>query len=176
MAEKKQDPSSVETRQKTAHDETFKTAFREFFADLIELVDSELAATLDLAHAKIQEEDPFADFPGGQVGRADLVAETPAREGEHEMVMVHVEVSGKFLDVMDRRMRRYGLHIELKHDKPVVPIAVFLTGGRRGWSCARWSTRWVNTGSSFSGIWRSGSPAAWPRNGCTGRSDWRRRW
>ncbi|MCP4549719.1 MAG: hypothetical protein GY835_24955, partial [bacterium] len=132
MTEKKQDPSSVETKQKTAHDETFKTAFREFFADLIELVDSELAATLDLAHAKIQEEDPFADFPGGQVGRADLVAETPTREGEHEMVMVHVEVSGKFLDVMDRRMRRYGFHIELKHDKPVVPIAVFLTGGPEG--------------------------------------------
>jgi len=79
-AEKKQDPSSIEAKERAAHDETFKTAFREFFADLIELVEPELAATLDLEHAKIQEEDPFADFPGGQVGRADLVAETPTRQ------------------------------------------------------------------------------------------------
>ena len=120
------------THEGTSHDKLFKTVFKTFLGDLIELIHPDLAATLDLNHLKYLSEDLFADFRKQGHAVPDLVAETNTREGEPRIVLVHVEVEGEFGQAIDRRMSRYSMHLTLIENKPVISIAVFLTGGAAG--------------------------------------------
>ena len=120
------------TDVETSHDKLFKTVFRTFFGDLIELIHPELATTLDLDHIQYLSEDLFADFRKEGHNTPDLVAEATTRNGESQIVLVHVEVEGEFGQAIDQRMPRYSMHLALRENKPVVSIAVFLKGGRAG--------------------------------------------
>ena len=79
-----------------SNDKLFKTAIRDFLGDLLELVDPELAAELDLSAPQFQSPEVFKDFQkhGHQV--PDLVARVSTREGKPRTVLVHVEVEGRF--------------------------------------------------------------------------------
>ena len=111
---------------------TRSSAFSHRFQDLIELVDPDLAATLDLRAPKFLGTEAFTDFPEGARAAADLVAETPTRLGEPRLVLVHTEIEGEFRKTIDRRTCRYSMHLRLKYDLPVVSVVVFLTGGPPG--------------------------------------------
>ncbi len=121
-----------EARSEISHDKLFKTAFRFFLKDLIELVHPELAAVLELEHVKFLDEDLFADFRKEGHVEPDLVAETTTREGEPRLVLLHLEVEGRFRRAIDRRVLRYSMHLALKSDKPVLSVVVFLKGGTGG--------------------------------------------
>jgi hypothetical protein len=123
---------SGEAKPRIPHDQIFKNAFSHRFQDLIELVDPDLAATLDLSAPKFLGTEAFTDFPEGARAAADLVAETPTRLGEAQLVLVHTEIEGEFRRTIDRRTLRYSMHLRLKFDVPVVSVVVFLTGGPPG--------------------------------------------
>ena len=120
------------TDVETSHDKLFKTVFKTFLGDLIELVSPELAATLDLDHFQYLSEDLFADFRKEGHTTPDLVAEATTHGGESQIVLVHVEIEGEFGQAIDQRMPRYSMHLTLRENKPVVSIAVFLKGGKDG--------------------------------------------
>jgi len=115
-----------------SHDKVFKTVFRYFLKDLIELVHPELAATLDLEHPKLVDKDLFADFRKAGHRQPDLVAEVTTREDKPRLVLVHVEVEGKYRRTMGPRTRRYSMQLTLTSNKPAVSVVVFLTGGITG--------------------------------------------
>ena len=48
--------------KETSHDKLFKTVFKTFLGDLLELVRPELAAALDLTDLQYLSEDLFVDF------------------------------------------------------------------------------------------------------------------
>ena len=118
--------------QDTSHDKLFKTVFKTFLGDLLELVHPELAATLDLDHLKYLSEGLFADFRKEGHATPDLVAEAATRDGEPQIVLVHVEVEGEFGQAIDQRVFRYSMHLTLMEKKPVISIVVFLAGGASG--------------------------------------------
>ncbi len=120
------------TEERTSHDKLFKTLFKTFLSDLVEIVDPELATTLDLDHPTFLSEDLFADFRKEGHRVPDLVAEATTRDGEPRIVLVHVEIEGEFGQAIDRRMQRYSMHLTLTRNKPVISIAVFLKGGTAG--------------------------------------------
>lgn len=123
---------AAEADETTSADKLFRTAFELFLRNLVELVRPEVAARLDLDHARILSPKLFADFRKQGLREPDLVAEAETVEGESQLVVVHVDIEGAFRQVMDERMLEYGLHLVLKTKKPVVSIAVFLTGGPKG--------------------------------------------
>ncbi len=130
MPSKKPDTTFTKTKERTSADKLFKTAFELFLRDLVELVRPELAARLDLDHARVLSPKLFTDFRKQGLREPDLVAEVQSLAGESRLVIVHVDVEGKFVEAMDDRMMEYGLHLILKTKKPVISIAVFLKGGK----------------------------------------------
>ncbi|MEM6453609.1 MAG: hypothetical protein AAF772_00805 [Acidobacteriota bacterium] len=68
----------------------------------------------------------------------DLLAHVPLRadgdaaidEPEERLILVHVEIERTFNRAMDVRMARYYHQIIAQHEQPVVPLAIFLRGGR----------------------------------------------
>jgi hypothetical protein len=125
-------PPAGGSEEETSADKLFKTAFELFLRNLVELVRPEVAARLDLDHARILSPKLFADFRKQGLREPDLVAEAETVDGESELVVVHVDVEGAFRLIMDERMMEYAMHLVLKTGKPVVSIAVFLTGGPKG--------------------------------------------
>ncbi len=123
---------SAKNGKRIPHDRIFKVAFGAFLQNLVELVDLELAATLDLRAPKFLDKEALADFPGGKLAVPDLVAEAITRDGDPRLILVHAEVEGQFRKTIDRRTWRYFMYLELKYDVPVISIVVFLTGGKAG--------------------------------------------
>ncbi len=126
------DPREDGKTERTSHDQIFKTVFGLFFEDLVEIVEPELAATLDLRSLKFIRGETFTDEPQGRRADPDLLAEASSRTGEPKLVLLHLETEAEFRQVIDQRVWRYFMHLKLKYDLPVVSIVVFLTGGAPG--------------------------------------------
>jgi hypothetical protein len=122
------DPGTAERKQ---HDLVLKTVFHHFFGDLIELVEPDFAARVDLTSVEFLEQETFSDFPGGSRQQADLVARLTSRDGEGRIVLVQTEVEGQFRTAMDERGFYYYLYLRAKYRLPVLLIVVFLQGGRQ---------------------------------------------
>ncbi len=118
--------------KRISHDKLFKTVFRYFLKDLVEIVEPQLAVLLDLRNLKFVDKELFADFRKKGHVLSDLVAETTSFERQPQDVLVHVEIERTHLGIFDARMAEYGLHLTLTFGRPVISIVVFLTGGRRG--------------------------------------------
>ncbi|MCP4662863.1 MAG: hypothetical protein GY856_46320 [bacterium] len=113
-------------------DKLFKTALRYFLDNLVELIDPELAATLDLANPDFLPPEVFKDFQKYGHAIPDVAARVRTREGKPRLLTLHVEVEGEFSAAMDERMKYYSMHLELEFRQPVIAIAVFLQGGPKG--------------------------------------------
>jgi hypothetical protein len=120
------------TKPRAKHDEIFKTTFSLLLGDLIELVIPELADMLDLRSPKFIEKEAFTDIPRGKRRECDLVAEAATRSGDPRLILVHVEIEGKFLSANDQKMLRYYMHLRLKYNRPVISICVNLKGSPVG--------------------------------------------
>jgi hypothetical protein len=124
-----------------SNDKLFKTAIRYFLGDLLELVDPELAAALDLTAPDYLAPEVFKDFQKAGHRVPDVVARVSTREGKPRLVLVHVEVEDKFLKETEDRLRLYALHLELEFRYPVITVVVYLRGGpRKGVELRRVST------------------------------------
>src|SRR5262245_53191066 len=77
------------------HDQLFKALLHEFFAEFLERFFPEEAARLDLTQVTFEEQQSFVDFPTGSRSDLDVVAKVATREGEPEMILVHVEIEGE---------------------------------------------------------------------------------
>lgn len=114
----------------TDHDQLFKHLFQEFFGDLLRIVTPEVAAKLRIEDPEFLESELFTSFPEGKRRYLDLVARVRSFEGEPEVVLVHVEVERQARQAMGRRLLDYALQLWLEHHDPVVPIVVYLRGGK----------------------------------------------
>ena len=114
----------------TDHDQFFKNLFQEFFGDLLRIVAPELAEKLQVDAPTFLESELFTSFPEGRHRYLDLVARVSTVEGKPEVVLVHVEVEARARKTMAWRLLDYAIQLWLAHHKPVVPIVVYLRGGK----------------------------------------------
>lgn len=113
------------------HDHLFKELFEAFFGDLLSLVVPHHRSKLVPEAAQFLRGEMFIDAPRGAKREVDLLARVPAREGRApRYVLVHVEVEARARRSMAKRLWRYAMMIRLRHDKPVIPIVVYLRGGK----------------------------------------------
>ena len=116
--------------QRKQHDLVLKTVLHHFLGDLVEIVEPDFAARVDLTNIEFLEQETFSDFPGGTRQQADLVARLTSRDGEGRIVLVQTEVEGRFRSKMDKRGFYYYLYLRGKYRVPVLLVAVFLQGGK----------------------------------------------
>ena len=111
------------------HDQLFKTLLETFLQEFLELFFPQVAARLDFTSRRPLDKEFFTDLPEGRRREADVVAELQTREGEPELILVHVEVQSRNESDVGRRMWEYYSMLRLRYDVPVFPIALFLQGG-----------------------------------------------
>jgi hypothetical protein len=112
------------------HDQLFKTLIRRFFDDLLRIVVPDIARELRLEDPEFLDGQLFTDLPEGEHRYLDLVAEVKTLDAETEIVLVHVEIEARARGrTMDHRMWHYAMQLWLRHERPVVPIVVYLKGG-----------------------------------------------
>ena len=81
--------------EETSADKLWKTVFRMFLKDLVEIARPRLAAELDLTHPRFLPPEHFKDFRKYGHVEPDLVAETLTKDENPEPVLVHVDIEGR---------------------------------------------------------------------------------
>ncbi|MEM9596630.1 MAG: DUF4351 domain-containing protein [Acidobacteriota bacterium] len=115
------------------HDPIWKSLIQTFLGDFVHLVAPEVAAGLDFETVRFLDRESFTDLPARVRSELDVVAEVPERGGGAQLVLIHVEVEGRYRRTMGPRMLRYYRHLRLRYPKlPVLPVVLFLRGGPRG--------------------------------------------
>ena len=134
LAEQSSNPPSLPSGDEpTRHDQLLKTVLWNFFPELIELVEPELARRLDTSRMESLDKELFTDLPQGRRREVDLLVRAPLVDGTPRLVLVHVEIEAEFRKQHIDRMLRYYLQIRGRFpDEPVLPIAVYLKGGPIG--------------------------------------------
>lgn len=112
------------------HDQYFKQLLQTCFGDLVRIVEPEMAPRLQLDHPTFLESETFTDTSEGEHRRLDLVASVDSFRGDPELVLVHVEVEAQARRSMGRRLFEYAMQLWLRHRRPIVPIVVYLRGGK----------------------------------------------
>ncbi len=110
-------------------DQLFKTILKELLQDFLELFYPEAAARFDFETLSFIDKEVFANVPEGKVREADVVAQLETRDGEPELVLVHVEVETDAKGDFPRRMFEYYALLRLQHGLPVFPVALYLHRG-----------------------------------------------
>jgi len=121
------------TTEPTAHDQLFKDILRAFFREFMELFFPNAAAQLDFSTVVFLDKEVFTDLPTGRQRTLDLVAQVRTREGEGELILIHVEVeSRKKGRPFRQRMLRYYMMLHLRYNLPVLPVVIYLSRGAGG--------------------------------------------
>jgi predicted transposase/invertase (TIGR01784 family) len=111
------------------YDQLFKTLLEGLLQDFLDLFFPEAAARLDFQTLAFVGKEVFANVPEGRVREADVVARLKTREGEPEILLVHVEVQTEPESDFPRRMFQYYSVLRVHYGIPVFPIAVYLRNG-----------------------------------------------
>jgi len=115
--------------QPVGHDQLFKTILEGLLRDFLELFFPEEAARLDFDTLSFLGKEVFANVPEGEVREADVVARLETKDGEPELVLIHVEVQAEHRGDFARRMFEYYAVLRLHYRLPVFPIVLYLRGG-----------------------------------------------
>ncbi len=106
---------------------------RRFFRDFLELFFPEFAAHLDFESLEFQDKELFKGFPDGVRREPDIVARVRTREGNPEVVVVHIEAQASTKPDFGRRMFEYYALLWLSFDAPVFPVVLYVKeGGHTG--------------------------------------------
>ena len=106
------------------YDQLFKDLLEAFFKQFIELFFPEVAVRLDWREIEFLREEKFTDIPAGLSRFVDLVAKVATKEGEPELILVHVDVEHPWRSTFPFRMFEYYVLLRLRHRLPVFPIAI----------------------------------------------------
>ena len=111
------------------NDQHFKTLFRVFLKELLELSYPELLPSLRLDRCRFLDKETYTDLLRGRGLRMDLVCEIPTLDGDCRIVLVHVEVDEREpVDeegrAFSQRIANYVMTLWLRHQRPVLPLLV----------------------------------------------------
>ena len=109
-----------------SHDRIFKEFLDRFLPDFLELFLPDIAERLDLSHFKLLNRELAAGFPHQLHRIADFVAEVASKQGDPEIILVHIEVEASNKRTLPQRMFEYYSLLRLSQQKPVLPIALVL--------------------------------------------------
>jgi len=106
------------------YDRLFKDFLRTFFKNFIALFFPEVHERLNWLEIEFWEKEKFTDIPKGEQRTTDLVVKVATKDGEPEIILVHVEVEGTWRSTFPYRMYEYYALLRLRLRLPVFPIAI----------------------------------------------------
>ncbi|WP_406678059.1 Rpn family recombination-promoting nuclease/putative transposase [Moorella sp. ACPs] len=106
------------------HDRLFKELLTTFFREFIELFFPEAHALIDYSDTRFLTQEIITDITAGDKHYVDILAEVKIK-GEDGCVLVHIEPQAYRQADFARRMFIYFSRLYEKHQKRVLPIAVF---------------------------------------------------
>ena len=106
------------------HDRLFKELFRVFFLEFAEIFFPKLFKIMDKTQIRFLVQETFHDLTRGEKNIADIVVETKLA-GMEGFVLVHVEHQAQRQEDFNQRMFRYFFRLYDRHNKIIIPIAVF---------------------------------------------------
>lgn len=130
------------------HDQLFKEILRGFLPEFLELFFPEVSARLDFSSLRFPNREVFTAFPDGQRREPDVVAELRTREGEPEIIVVHIEVQADVRGDLGKRMLEYYALLWVQFEAPVFPVLLILQGGQEGVGMARVSAFSLRAGGA----------------------------
>jgi nucleotide-binding universal stress UspA family protein len=121
------------------YDQLLKDLLRTFFPDFMEHFFPGPAARLDLRQVTFLEQEIATDLGQARRRELDLVAQAATKGGEPELILVHIELQARPEPGFPRRMFEYYALLRGRHHLPVLPIVVYVAGGRsrRQWEWYR---------------------------------------
>ncbi len=122
------------------HDQRFKEFLQLFLRDFLKLFYPEVEERLDFETLELIDKELFTDFPEGSPREADVVAKLRNREGNPEIVLIHVEIQSRSERDFEVRMFGYYAMLWLRYQLPVFPIVVYLRGGKKGLTTEEYRT------------------------------------
>ena len=119
-------------RRGSLHDQIFKDLLGAFLPELVTLVAPELAARLHISPWTLLDKETFTDWPKCKRREVDLLARVALADGSRRTALIHVEIEARYRPEIGRRLGGYYMQIRLRHNLPVLPIALCLRGGPSG--------------------------------------------
>jgi hypothetical protein len=119
-------------RRGSLHDQVFKDLLGAFLPELVALVAPELVPRLELTSWTLLDKETFTDWPKGKRREVDLLARVALADGSQRTALIHVEIEARYRPEIGRRLGGYYMQIRLRHNLPVVSIALCLRGGPPG--------------------------------------------
>jgi hypothetical protein len=119
-------------RRGSLHDQVFKDLLGVFLPELVTLVAPEPAARLQLTPWTLLDKETFTDWPKGKRREVDLLARVALADGSNRTALIHVEIEARYRPEIGRRLGGYYMQIRLRHNLPIIPIALCLRGGPPG--------------------------------------------
>ena len=114
------------------HDQLFKTVLQTYFQDFLQLFYPEVAGQVDFQSVHFLDKELFTNLPEGRRREPDIVAQIKTHDGSPEIVLVHVEVQLRRERDFEERMFQYYAMLWLRYRIPILPIVIYLRGGREG--------------------------------------------
>lgn len=114
------------------HDQLFKDLFEQFLPDFLSILVPDVRARLEKTSITFLKGESFSDQPRGERKTVDLLARIEASQASPQLVLVHVEIEAEAKNLPAARMHRYYMQLCLKHSEPILPLALFLAGGKGG--------------------------------------------
>jgi len=116
-----------------SHDQLMKDLLRAFFADILALFLSGIAARIDPANITFLDSQTFLDIPRGQSRTADLVARVEPLTGIPPALSIHVEVQSQPDSTLPDRMWTYNASLINRTDQPTISMVIWpFATNRRG--------------------------------------------
>ena len=116
----------------SGHDPVIKQVIQTFVAEFFDLFYPDIAARLDFATVKWLDKEVFTDPPGGNQRTADLVAQVHTKNGQPEILLLHIEPQRKREKDFACRVFEYWFLLRQRYNFAVLPVAVYLSPGAGG--------------------------------------------
>jgi hypothetical protein len=121
------------------HDQLFKELLREFLPEFMALFFPDIAARLDFTRVEFLDKENFTDFPDGAVREADVVAQVYTRDGDPEILLIHIEVESRRRGIFGERFWEYYSLLRIRHRRKVIPVVLYLSPGSGGLTMERYA-------------------------------------
>lgn len=109
-----------------SYDQRFKVFLGTFLERFLLTYWPEITPRLRLETLRLLPLDLYADPPTGDVRAVDVLAEVRTVGDTEELIALHVDVQGQPLVTFPRRMWEYYCLLTLRHNRPVLPVALLL--------------------------------------------------
>jgi len=117
---------------RTLHDRIFKEFFHRFLPEFMQLFFPKEAKRLDFSTLTFLDKELMINLPDQTLRVPDIVAEITTKDGEAEIIIIHIEVEARNLKTLPRRMFEYYSLLRLLKQRKVLPLALLLKPGAGG--------------------------------------------